>query len=983
MANNFSDLLSSDTAVSHALRKLDLVGTNPASVQQTSLELLQQYLTGESDIVDATNPFMKLLESSAINTAGFIIDNEVTTRAQYPSCAQTMEDLYLHMSDKDYIDRFASPAVTKFNIVVPMKQILASMVTDTATGIKKIVIPRNSEFIIENTVFSIQYPIEIKQLLHGGIQVVYNTDAPSPLQSLETNVVDHKITKIKNLEDDVLLLEIDVIQFSIKSKMTEINSTKLMRQTIDFNDQYYYTRVYYKNNATQGRWIEIKTTHTDQVYDINEVTAVLKVTNNKLDVYIPQIYFTAGMVSGSVRVDIYQTKGEVSLSLDKFKPSSFKARWIAIDKADQSAAVAAWVKIPDVFVYSNETVYGGKNQLSFENLRRRVMTNAIGDRNVPITNAQIVSHIENRGFDIVKTVDLVTNRIFQATRALPKPFDEKLITSAATSMESVVLSMEAVKGHPAVFDNGSRVTLTPDLLYRNNNGIITPVPASTVSAMLSKPADVIAMEVNADHYLYTPFHYVLDAAQKDFDVRPYYMGKPEFKLVEFVDQNDATMLQVNTNKFTITKTVYGYQVLLETKSNDTFKALGDDAVHVQLSFVPVYEASRVYLNGTLVTKLANGERIFKFDIQTNYDIDHRNILFLNSFNMFNSGTPQFGAHLSQEFDIVYSSSAMMNANWLPHSIDSYLGRFLLPSTVAAVTHEKATFTFGKHLQYLWTSNRSISSSAAYERWTSNVPAIYEEDVYVKNPVTNSIFAIGPNNELIYDFLHKKGDPVLGPNNEQIFKHRIGDPKLNTRGELISVGEKFVSRQLDIMFVEGLYYFSTDSASTVYRETFINTVVNWITYDIVEMNRVGLEQTNIFFYPKSNLSNIRVMVENGTVTELEASQAFNVKLYVSKQVYENSALCMSITNTTIKTLDTYLKRETVSVSAIVSALKSVYGEDVISISLTGLGGAMNLNALTVLSAGDRCSVKKRLSSIGDGKLIVQEDVNVEFVQHALV
>ena len=268
MSNNFSDLLSEDTAVGHALRKLDLINTNPASIQQTSLELLQQYLNGETDIVDATNPFMKLVESSAVNTAGFIIDNEVTTRAQYPSCAQTLEDLYLHMSDKDYIDRFASPAITKFTIVVPMKQVLASMIIDPATGIKKIVIPRNSEFIIEDTIFSIQYPIEIKQLIHGGIQVVYDTDNKSPLQSLSTNVVDYKITKIKNLDDDVLIMDVDVVQFTIKSKTTEINSAKLMRQTIDFNDQFYYARVYYKNNASNSKWKEIKTTHTDQVYDI-------------------------------------------------------------------------------------------------------------------------------------------------------------------------------------------------------------------------------------------------------------------------------------------------------------------------------------------------------------------------------------------------------------------------------------------------------------------------------------------------------------------------------------------------------------------------------------------------------------------------------------------------------------------------------------------------------------------------------------------
>lgn len=982
MANNFSDLLSANTSVGHALRKLDLIGTNPASIQQTSIELLQQYLNGETDIVDATNPFMKLLETSAVNTAGFIIDNEVTTRAQYASCAQTMEDLYLHMSDKDYIDRFATPAITKFTIVVPMKQILKSMIVDPVSGIKKIVIPRNSEFIIEDTVFSIQYPIEIKQLIHGGIQVVYDTDIKTPLQSLATNVVNHKITKIKNLEDDVLIMDVDVIQFTIKSKMTEINSAKLMRQTIDFNDQYYYTRVYFKNNASGSKWREIKTTHTDQVYDINEITAVLKVINNKLEVYIPQIYFTTGMVSGSVRVDVYQTKGEISISLDKFKPSSFKARWIAIDKADQTSAVAAWVKIPDVFVYSTETVYGGKNQLPFDQLRKRVITNAIGDRNIPITNAQITAHIENRGFDIVKTVDLVTNRIFHATRALPKPFDEKLITAASTSMESIVVSMDTIKDHPAVFNNDTRVTLTPDLLYQSNNGIINIVPANVVSNILSKAPDVIATTVSSGNYLYTPFHYVLDASGNDFNVRPYFMDRPEFKLVEFVDQNDTTMLQVNTNKFTITKTVYGYQVLLETKSNDAFRSLPDTDVHVQLSFIPEYESSRVYLNGGLIQKLQDGERIYKFDIFTSFDIDDANVLFLNSFRLSGSISTRFGSKLSQEFDIVYSTSTNLNAGWSKHDIDNYIGDFLLPTRIAAVTHEKATFTFGKYLEYLWTSNRSIASSAPYERWDVDVPAIYEDDVYEIDPITGSIFSFGSNNELVYNYKHKKGDPVLNASGEQIYKYKVGDAKLDSRGELIPMGQKFVSRQLDIMFVEGLYYFSTDPSSTLYRESFINTVVNWITYEISEMNKVGLEQTNIYFYPKSNLSNIRVMISNGAITQLEANQTFNIKLTVSKQVYENSALCLSLSNSTIKTLDDHLKRETVSTSAIISSLEKVYGVDVISLSVKGLGGDLNLDALTVLSTGDRCSIKKRLASIGDGKLIVQEDINVEFVKHDL-
>ena len=75
----------------------------------------------------------------------------------------------------------------------------------------------------------------------------------------------------------------------------------------------------------------------------------------------------------------------------------------------------------------------------------------------------------------------------------------------------------------AVFNNDSRITLTPDILYQNNNGVIDIVPAPTVTDLLTKTPDVVAPLVSSGNYLYTPFHYVLDATNDDFTVRPYYL----------------------------------------------------------------------------------------------------------------------------------------------------------------------------------------------------------------------------------------------------------------------------------------------------------------------------------------------------------------------------------------------------------------------------------------------------------------------------
>jgi hypothetical protein len=68
--------------------------------------------------------------------------------------------------------------------------------------------------------------------------------------------------------------------------------------------------------------------------------------------------------------------------------------------------------VQSVFVYSKNNVYGGKKALSFEQLRDRVIRNSVGDFNLPVTNVQIAASLENKGYEVVKNIDTVTNRAF-------------------------------------------------------------------------------------------------------------------------------------------------------------------------------------------------------------------------------------------------------------------------------------------------------------------------------------------------------------------------------------------------------------------------------------------------------------------------------------------------------------------------------------------------------------------------------------------
>ena len=129
-----------------------------------------------------------------------------------------------------------------------------------------------------------------------------------------------------------------------------------------------------------------------------------------------------------------------------------------------------------------------------------------------------------------------------------------------------------------------------------------------------------------------------------------------------------------------------------------------------------------------------------------------------------------------------------------------------------------------------------------------------------------------------------------------------------------------------------------------------------------------------------MCNIRVIIENGTQAVIEAGQSLSVKLFVSEQVFENAVLRTALTDSTIRTLDTELKKNTVSISTMTSSLRTVYGDDVIGFQVSGLGGIRNIQMFTVLEGSDRCSIRKRLTALPDGKLIVQESIDVEFVVH---
>lgn len=974
--------------VSSLLGDISQYVTNPAPIQQRILAALTQITDGQIDVVDATNPFAFCLEASACNMAAFVQEAAALTRRQYPAAATTFEDLYLHMADRDYLNMFALPSKATFTVMLNYQQLLAHLVEDAA-GISQITIPRNTIFYAAETPFSLQYPINIRQLQHGGLQVVYDATVPSPLQTLSTNVVPMRMSQAPNGQT-YLLFDVEALQFKIVSFVNDVNSTSGMVSRVPFTDQFYYCRVYTQN--TDSTWREIATTFTEQVYDPGTPTAVLQVTDSQVIVKIPPVYTINQLVRGKIRIDVYQTKGPQVIYMGNLGPKDFSADWQFIDKNDAMPETAAITKINDVQVWSTSVTSGGRNALTFQQMQQRVIANAIGPRQIPISPAQIQAYVTDDGYTVVKNLDTLTNRAFWATKPLPAPTElnptvtNNVFTAANASMLKVLMSVSDAATSYGCTTHATGATVTSAALFHTANGITSLVSASAFATLTSLPLLEQAETLNSGEYFFTPFYYVLDDSTDVFDVRPYFLDQPEISSRVFVQENATTGLQVSIadGAFSFTKTSTGYQLTLTTASNDVYRALSDSQVQCQLSFKTSDGLATAYMLGAQQTRAKDtDERVFIFNITTTYDIDRDHAIDLPTFGLDASSIVPKGV-LSQLFSVYFTTSAPMPGTYVSSNIDAGLGAWQLAPDSVGITYEQLTLTLGDYLPTLWNEYRSFSDVIPFQTYATDVVAHYDKDVYATDPVTGSGFSV-VDGDLTYTILHHAGDVILDSDGHTTYTHRVGDLILSPETGLpqaVLGYQTTLQRLVSVFVLDAVYRFANDPITVDYVGYVKQFLLTALTEDLKDLNENVLEQTTIYFHPTVNQGTITVFIEDNAITTMTAEQSLEVTMYVPTETHNNANLLSSLFGSTVKTIGEYFAtHNTVAQDELQDNLRKVYGVDVAAVTVKGLGGHdKDYPVITIEDDSTRLSIKKVLTVQTNNQMSVQEDVKITVVVH---
>lgn len=953
---------------------------NPSLAYRQALRLVGSLRDGEEIELDPSHPFPLALEMSAYQTAGSLLKAETFIQKNTPNLAMSWDAVYRHMSDKDYYGIFALPNPGEFTIAIPLVEVINKLIEVPGAGYKKITIPKDTKIEVGGMTFRLVYPIDIRQFLHGELSVVYDAQVVSPIQTIPSNIIEHRIVRSNETGLDLLVFDFKAMQFDITTTMKSITPGTQSRTTVSIPDDFYIVRVFYKPEGVDN-WIEMQTTFTEQVYDPYTPTAVIRVEGVEVNVTIPQIYITDEKVIGKLRVDVYHTKGPVFTDLGSYARGDYTYEFKPIDKADDTQYSKPLSTIQTIQFFSTDFIMGGRAALSLEQVRDRVIRNSVGLRDTPITPDQMETVLEDKGYEIVKKIDPVTDRTMLATRQLPAPSQKKLITAASLSIQTSIFNAQDLASIGTVADNVESMTILPETVFQNVDGKLNFVSKATVNNIRNLIKNAQSEIITKGNYFYTPFHYVLEMGEDKFDVRPYYLQEPVADSKSFVAANATTGMSIRTEGYTITKTETGYLLEVSTRSSDAAKALLDHEVFAQIAFKPTGEGEMAYLNGSMIGRSTENEYVFQFKLDTNWNVRHNDALELTGFRMFDSTPRKVGTMLRDQFHILYATSRQMDTSYEPDDVDAALGKFILPAQIYGIMHEKLFITFGQSMKYLWARNRTVVGQQEFERYMTDVYDYWEERVYDVFP-DGTIMKV-ENGQLVYaPILHEKGDPKMN-NGKPVIKHTKGSVRHDADGQPIPLSPRKVMRQVDFMLVDGVYWFSDDPVVADYRVELAQTLVKWITGDIAELVPKLLEKTKLYFYPKTTTGQVEVMYGAGVTSKISATQGFIVTLSVSDRVYRDMALREALEVMTITEAQEHLSRQVVSMSDLIESLKQSYERDVIDVDIRGLGGTrINHPVVTIINDTERLSLRKRLVVRSDDRLVVEEDITFLWVRHEM-
>lgn len=947
---------------------------NPSYIQAAILDELDKRFAGNgTTIVDPNNIFTHLVEAFSSVSSKIMQHSDDRLRAVYAKRAQTMEDLYKHLSPLEYVGIFASPASATITILFD-KNYLYENAVDYNDNYKRIILPANTTFTISDITFGIYYPIEIrinKRL--KSCMVMYNADTTNPLKGLVLNTIEKQEYTYNGIE--FLGFEIPVYQFSINRIVEDLVAASGFRKTYDYDDNFYAVRVYhYKNNT----WTEIDHTLSEDVYDPLKPTAKIipRLDVKQIVLEIPQVYFNTELIGNKIRMDVYTTQGKMDQIISDTDKIDVGVNFFQFheDKTEYNDILD---HIPTLEVWTrSEKIVGGGNGRTYEEFRDMVVNNTLQDP-VFISFAQIEAYFKSINMKVVKYLDNLTDRIYYAYSVLT----DSNQTAVPVSELVTIFDPENFDEVSTIKDNlANSYTVMPGTLFEYNSVTGECIPVSdSVKNMIEGKSKSEKLEIfNNQLYTKTPYHVWINVNHTYPHAVSYDLTRPHMSNIRFVSENqdiDAEMVAYQGTLNHLNNGHGGYQILLVVHKHDILKEIPEEDLVVYVTMKSASSGQAVGMRAYYDQEY-QGHSIYKVDLETDYDIVPDSIRFTNFDSRDASISLADYLNLNTKMTITYlidpahvsNNTTITGGTGLPTDYQNHI----------FMAKQECDLVFGESLEpYVHTKMDLLWSDQEYETHPVTIYHTYPQDVYERDAEGKLVYTLdGTTGKPVLNKLFAKGDLVLDGDDNPIIRHNEGDVVYNPDGSPSISKVRRMVYYVNLFHFDARLFMSEDSVHKQYTSNLTSNLRD--QYNIIDtVNERLLERTVCYFKPTRTLG-IAGYRQGETILRESLQLTFAFKFFVKDFVSGDTALKKLIRNKVINLIDEAMLAKKISMGDLQSLIKTKLSDYVDSIDVLGLNNNVYMQTIIPASSDTQSVLGIKLVLKEDGTYTLDRDLSIEFV-----
>ena len=954
--------------------------SNPMIIASMALSEIEKRLDGDAIIADPNTPFCHLLEFGSSVSASVMNAIDDKLPLIYPKRARTMDELYAHMSDFDYIRMYSTPSQTVIRTMLPKKYLQDQAVVYN-DNYSKLSIPRDTVFIVGKYTFGLYYPIDILiNKYTNTFSVVYDTTETNPLHLLDKNVIDKYDITYSGLE--YLVMDFPIYQFSkstiVESLIAETGFTK----KISYNDDFYALRIFnYKNDT----YTEMHQVQTHIVYDISQPTVFVRVLpdEKKIKLVIPQIYFDEGIMGSKLYIELYTTVGMLNIDTTGMNTSSIGVIYNVDSRSDPTYTIPLRnMPFDNVFQISGTHIAGGTNAISVDELRKRVVNDTLHDK-VLVRENELTTYLEDNDFYVKKSLDNVTDRIYNAYKVL-RDGNGSIIPSLQTDM-MFKGDFSTNREYSAFLYHGSdnSVTILPAALYRydKDHNCAVPLTDTEINALGNLTKEELVDKLNDSHYLKSPYYLRITSSREFPRADTFDLQRPSVNRVIFVEDNYEIASKLLSFGATISHNDVGkYKVIFTVTRSDDL--LGLDSSNIVIYAMVKSNAGKwsgvecTYLGTDPNTKLD----AYSFDIPTNYRLTLNNeigVTYIASDSTY--AEPEHLINLTSDFHLVF----MVNKEVLPTIVEATESLMegvpeYLKILNVGISRQYFNITLGTCLNDVIKNNIEVAiSKQSYATYEVDVPARYEQDVYAIDANGLIQYTANPDGTLTLTKLHEVGEVITRDNGNIVYVHRKGDYIRDDNGNLVTVVDKELVYYIDMMFIDAKMFFSSRQTELDYQTDMYNTLGGYLKV-IRDIKDELLERTNIYFKCVKSIGTAKINLGDGLTRTEDIEMSFRIVCYVPSYVKQNETIQKNITDMTCAAIENAINSKTISMLDIFEEVKSKMADYIDHFDLLGINDNVNLQTFVILDEDSQPSIRRTLVLTEDKVISLKKQIDISFV-----